>query len=108
MYHPQRATSVEPGSGTTIMSYGYTCGRCHRQRRLRGPRHPPPGAAGPLLNFHTVSLAEANTYLATTSCGTSTSTGTTAPVITTVTTARTIPKSTPFALTGTATGGNGP
>lgn len=92
-------TSVEPGAGTTIMSYGYTCSDGTGSDDYE---------AGylPLLNFHAVNIQEANEFLATTSCYTSTNPGNATPVIGTFTTGRTIPKSTPFALSSTATDAN--
>ena len=95
-------TSVEPGAGTTIMSYGYTCADAV------DPAKNDDYETGylPFLNFHAVNLAEATTFLGTISCFTTTNTGNAVPVITAFTTGRTIPKSTPFALTGTATDAN--
>ena len=92
-------TSVEPGAGTTIMSYGYTCADA------TDPAKNDDYETGylPFLNFHAVNLAEATAFLGTISCYTTTNTGNSVPVITAFTTGRTIPKSTPFALTGTAT-----
>ena len=92
-------TSMEPGAGTTIMSYGYTCADAV------DPAKNDDYETGylPFLNFHAVNLAEATAFLSTISCYTTTNTGNSVPVITTFTTGRTIPKSTPFALTGTAT-----
>jgi hypothetical protein len=95
-------TSVEPGSGTTIMSYGYTCNN----------NTPADGLVGnddyedpytPILNFHTVNYDQANAFIASLSCYTSTATGNAIPVINAMQTVHTIPKSTPFALTGSAT-----
>ena len=92
-------TSMEPGAGTTIMSYGYTCADA------TDPAKNDDYETGylPFLNFHAVNLAEATAFLGTISCYTTTNTGNSVPVITAFTTGRTIPKSTPFALTGTAT-----
>jgi len=89
-------TSVEPGSGATVMSYGFTCDT-DDYFTTNTPQ------TGPVLQFHAASLAQANTYMAGAgSCFTSTATGNTTPDVT-VPSAFTIPKSTPFALTGSAT-----
>ncbi len=90
-------TSVEVGSGTTIMSYGYTCsdntGNDDYENTYK-----------PLLNFHAVNYSQAVTFLATIpTVGSSSVTGNAPPIIATITTDKTIPKSTPFYLTGTAT-----
>ncbi|MBC5845701.1 reprolysin-like metallopeptidase, partial [Flavobacterium muglaense] len=90
-------TSVEPGAGATVMSYGFTCD---------GDDYFSSNQTGPILQFHSVSYDEAKGYLATIpGVGTLTTTGNTAPVIT-MPNAYTIPKSTPFALTATATDAN--
>ncbi len=93
------ATSVEPGAGATIMSYGFTCGSDDYFSST---------ASGPILIFHTISYSQAETYIAAEgTCSVTTATGNTAPVVT-MPSAYTIPKSTPFALTGSAdTPGNG-
>jgi Metallo-peptidase family M12B Reprolysin-like/Secretion system C-terminal sorting domain len=95
----EQTTSVEPGSGTTIMSYGFTCDN-DDYFSTSAPR------TGPFLNFHTVSYAQMVAYMSTAGCGTSTATGNSVPVVTEPAN-RTIPKSTPFALTGTATDADG-
>ncbi len=108
-------TSVEPGSGATIMSYGFTCNNTD-------PGFGPVGDddyfftsipfTGPILQFHTVSYEQAEDYISNTnpayggSCVVSTPTGNSPPVIT-MPAAYTIPKSTPFVLTGSATDPNG-
>lgn len=95
-------TSVEPGSGTTIMSYGYTCNNDTAGDGLVGnDDYENPYA--PILNFHTVNYDQANAFIASLSCYTSTATGNAIPVINAMQTTHTIPKSTPFALTGSAT-----
>lgn len=94
-------TSVEPGAGATIMSYGFTCGTDDYESTY-----------GPILQFHTVNYAEAYAYFTNTasgyggSCPTNTSTGNSLPVLT-LPSNYTIPKSTPFMLTGSATDANG-
>ena len=91
------STSVEVGSGTTIMSYGYTCNNATDNDDYENTYLP-------ILNFHAVSYSQAVNYLATIpAAGTSSASGNTPPVITTITADKTIPKSTPFFLTGTAT-----
>lgn len=89
-------TSVEPGSGTTIMSYGYTCNDGTGNDDYENTYLP-------FLRFHAASYSEAVAYINTLSCFTSTSTGNTAPTIVTFSNNFTIPRSTPFMLTGTAT-----
>jgi hypothetical protein len=91
-------TSVEVGSGTTIMSYGYTCSNNTGNDDYEN-------IYLPFLNFHAVSYSQAVVFLATTipTVGTSSSTGNSAPVISAISSDRTIPKSTPFFLTGAAT-----
>lgn len=84
------ATSVEPGAGATIMSYGFTCGTDDYFSST---------TEGPFLNFHTASYFQADTFINTISCQSSTSTGNNPPVVT-MPPAYTIPHSTPFALTG--------
>lgn len=85
-------TSVEPGSGATIMSYGYTCD---------DDDYFPSTQIGPLLQYHTISYSQAIAFLGTISCNTSAATGNTPPVVT-VPGPFTIPVSTPFSLTGSA------
>ncbi len=90
------STSVEVGSGTTIMSYGYTCSDNTGNDDYENTYLP-------FLNFHAISYSQAVSFLATIpNVGTSTSSGNTPPVITSITADKTIPKSTPFFLTGTA------
>ncbi len=93
------ATSVEPGAGATIMSYGFTCG---------SDDYFSSSQMGPILIFHTISYSQAETYIASAGgCFSATATGNAVPVIT-MPNNYTIPKSTPFALTGSAdTPGNG-
>ena len=85
-------TSVEPGSGATIMSYGFTCDI---------DDYFPSTQIGPLLQYHTASYDQAVAYLNTVNCYVSTATGNLPPVVT-MPSAHTIPKSTPFSLTGSA------
>ncbi|MBO9616956.1 MAG: zinc-dependent metalloprotease [Dyadobacter sp.] len=95
-------TSVEPGSGTTIMSYGYTCNNTEASSGLVG-NDDYEGSYSPILNFHTVNYDQANTFIETLSCYSSTATGNAIPVINAMQSSWTIPKSTPFALSGSAT-----
>lgn len=95
-------TSVEPGSGTTIMSYGYTCSNTTPADGLIGNDDYETGYA-PILNFHTVNYDQANAFIQTLSCYTSTATGNTVPIINAMQSTWTIPRSTPFALAGSAT-----
>lgn len=93
-------TSVEPGAGTTIMSYGYTCSGSAGNDDYETPTYQP------ILNFHTVSYEQAAKYISTLSCFTSTALDNAVPAITKFPTNVTIPKSTPFTLTGEATDAN--
>jgi Metallo-peptidase family M12B Reprolysin-like/Putative Ig domain len=88
--------SVEPGAGATIMSYGFTCS---------GDDYEKP-AYEPFLNFHAYSINEANTQIGKVTCFSSTAINNAAPVIGQFPTNTTIPKSTPFELSGTATDAN--
>ena len=89
-------TSVEPGAGATIMSYGFTCDESPNDDNYERP------AYGPFLNFHSTNFEQAEAYIATISCFTSRPFNNTVPTIT-MPANRTIPKSTPFALSGSAT-----
>ncbi len=87
------ATSVEPGAGCTIMSYGFTCNTDDYFSSTSN---------GPVLNFHAKSFEEVEIFIATPGygdCFTTVSTGNSAPVVT-MPGAFTVPKSTPFSLTG--------
>lgn len=95
-------TSVEPGSGTTIMSYGYTCNNTEASDGLVG-NDDYEGSYSPILNFHVVNYEQANAFIGTLSCFTSTATNNAIPVINPMQSSWTIPKSTPFALNGSAT-----
>lgn len=95
-------TSVEPGSGTTIMSYGYTCNNTEAANGLVG-NDDYEGSYGPILNFHVANYDQANAFIETLSCYTSTATNNAIPVINPMQSSWTIPKSTPFALSGSAT-----
>ncbi|WP_373516042.1 reprolysin-like metallopeptidase, partial [Persicitalea sp.] len=97
----EATTSVEPGAGTTIMSYGFTCDDNDNDDNYENTYQP-------FLNFHTVSYDQAAVFIATTgTCFTTTNTGNSVPDISSKTSDMTIPKSTPFALTGTASDADG-
>ncbi|HEX9952367.1 MAG TPA: zinc-dependent metalloprotease [Rubricoccaceae bacterium] len=84
--------AYEPGSGTTIMAYAGICGAQDLQ--------PNSDAL-----FHAESLREISTFITTgagSTCGTAVATGNPIPTVTPPA-AVTIPISTPFALTGSAT-----
>ncbi|SDE46215.1 Por secretion system C-terminal sorting domain-containing protein [Dyadobacter soli] len=95
-------TSVEPGSGTTIMSYGYTCSNTDPGLGMLG-NDDYEGTYQPILNFHAASYDQANAFIETLSCFTTSATNNAVPVINAMATSWTIPKSTPFVLTGSAT-----
>ena len=85
------STAVEPGSGVTLMSYYSNCSTDNYGSQLS--------------NFHTVSYEQANAFInGAGNCYISSSSGDSPPTITSTTGGTTIPKSTPFSLTGTATG----
>lgn len=79
---------VEPGSGSTIMSYAGITGATDVQNNV----HP---------NFHAVSIEQVTNYIKTTSCQTNTNTGNNIPTVNAGNNF-TIPKGTPFVLEGSA------
>ena len=90
-------TAVEPGSGITIMGYSGICGAANNLGNNSIPY------------FHAMSMDEINTFTtidAGATCGTIAVTGNIIPVVNAGSN-YTIPKSTPFVLTGSATDGNG-
>ncbi len=90
------STSMEPGSGITIMAYA---GICTGQDL----------AAHSIAYFHGVSYDEITNFINTgngNSCDVMTTTGNGAPSVT-ASANYTVPKSTPFSLTGSATDPNG-
>lgn len=105
-------TSVEPGSGATVMSYGFTCSNSNPADGVVGDddySNEYNGAGqkiGPFLNFHVVSIKQALDYISTLSCYTTIASGNSIPVINAMQVSYIIPKSTPFYLKGTATDGN--
>lgn len=101
-------TSVEPGSGATIMSYGFTCSNNNPSEGVTGNddyHNNQSGGfyVGPFLNFHIKSIEQSLNYLADVNCNTVLPTGNALPVIGAMPASYRIPKSTPFYLKGTAT-----
>ncbi|MCP9769621.1 hypothetical protein EGI22_17090 [Lacihabitans sp. LS3-19] len=90
-------TAIEPGSGSTLMGYGGNCST---------PSNYVLASPNSETYFHTKSIEQIFIKINTVSnCFTSTATGNTPPVAT-AGVAFTIPKGTPFSLTGTATDPN--
>ncbi len=89
------STAYEPGSGTTIMAYAGICGTVDNTQQHSD------------AFFHSISFDEIRTYSSRNStgksCGTLFATGNHIPVITSAPATYTVPKSTPFMLTGSAT-----
>lgn len=105
-------TSMEPGSGATIMSYGFTCSNNDPGYGVIGDddyHHNWSGGqlVGPFLNFHIKSIEQSLAFLASANCNVSAASGNALPVITAMPVAYTIPKSTPFQLKATATDADG-
>jgi subtilisin-like proprotein convertase family protein len=91
----EASTAMEPGSASTIMGYAGICS--------------PNVQSNSDAYFHAVSIGEIVTYMHSGSgdgCATPSSSGNTAPVIASPQADRTIPKSTPFSLSITATDAN--
>ena len=82
------------------MSYDFTCNDATGNDDYEQPNYQP------LPFFHTVSYDQGVDFINTLSCFSTTNTGNAIPVVTQLTAPATIPKSTPFALTGTATDAN--
>ncbi|WP_299112136.1 immunoglobulin-like domain-containing protein [uncultured Winogradskyella sp.] len=80
---------VEPGSGTTIMSYAGITGSTDVEQNVTP-------------NFHGVSIEQVTDYIKTTSCQTNTNTGNAVPVVDAGSN-YTIPRGTAFVLEGSAT-----
>ncbi|WP_177761266.1 reprolysin-like metallopeptidase [Flavobacterium sp. I3-2] len=92
------ATAVEPGSGTTIMAYAGICGDNINVQQNSD------------AYFHQTSIREIVSFLQSNwnNCATLISSTNPTPVITSTSGNRTIPHSTPFILTTTATDTNNP
>ncbi len=86
---------VEPGSGTTIMSYAGITGSNTDVEQNVTP------------NFHAVSIEQVTDYIKTTSCQTNTNTGNAVPSVNAGSN-YTIPKGTAFVLDGSATDADTP
>jgi hypothetical protein len=84
-------TAWEPGSGSTIMAYAGICGTANDLQARSD------------ATFHTGNYEEMRAFIETTTCGTTAATGNTAPVVTAPAGGKTLPISTPFKLTATAT-----
>ncbi len=80
------STAYEPGSGTTIMAYAGICGNTNTQ--LNSDAY-----------FHVVSYEEILTYLSSTTCAVTTSTGNAPPSISLPASGLLLPVGTPFKLT---------
>ncbi|GAB3743321.1 hypothetical protein GCM10027594_22530 [Hymenobacter agri] len=88
----RRATTAwEPGSGSTIMAYAGICGTANDLQ-------PHSDAI-----FHTGNYQEMRAFISANTCGTTATTTNTAPVVTAPASGKTLPISTPFKLTATAT-----
>ncbi|SHJ10275.1 Por secretion system C-terminal sorting domain-containing protein [Hymenobacter daecheongensis DSM 21074] len=89
------STAWEPGSGSTIMAYAGICGAANNLQ---------PNSDA---TFHTGNYQEMRAFISGTTCGTSTATGNTAPVVAAPASGLTLPGGTPFKLTATATDAEG-
>ncbi len=86
-------TAVEPGSGITIMAYAGICGGTNNL------------SSNSIPYFHTASIDQINEFVSTQTCQVTTPTANTIPVVNAGAN-YTIPASTPFFLTGSATDGD--
>ena len=84
-------TAWEPGSGSTIMAYAGICGSANNLQANSDP------------TFHTGNYEEMRAFIDATTCGTNSPTGNTAPTVTAPASGKTLPISTPFKLTASAT-----
>lgn len=94
-YNEGTGVCVEPGSGSTIMGYAGITGANTDVQQHSDPY------------FHSVSIDQVQAFLASATCDVETSIANNPPVITPMTTAYTIPKSTAFVLTASATDPDG-
>ena len=85
-----RNVQMEPGSGSTIMGYAGITGTNTDVQQNSDPY------------FHAISIQQITNYIKTTSCQTNTATGNNVPVVNAGSN-YTIPRGTPFVLTGSAT-----
>lgn len=85
-----RLAAVEPGSGTTIMSYAGLCGAQDVENDADA-------------YFHSFSIEQIQENLASESCGVTVNNGNAIPTISTATISHTIPANTPFMLTAEVT-----
>jgi len=100
-FNRSAGAGYEPGSGNTLMSYEGLCeqsGACTQNHNISPQSN--------TIYFHAHSVEQMLDYIDLQVCGTTSSTSNTAPVVT-VPTNRSIPKGTPFELTGSATDANG-
>ena len=86
-----RSTAWEPGSGSTIMAYAGICGTANDLQPNSDP------------TFHTGNYEQMRAFIEGTTCSTNTATGNTAPTVMAPAGDKTLPISTPFKLTATAT-----
>ena len=84
------STAWEPGSGSTIMAYAGICGSSNNLQANSDP------------TFHTGNYQEMRAFIDGTTCGSNSPTGNTAPVVTAPASGKTLPISTPFKLTTSA------
>ncbi|WP_082685046.1 reprolysin-like metallopeptidase [Hymenobacter sedentarius] len=85
------STAWEPGSGSTIMAYAGICGSSNDLQPNSDP------------TFHTGNYQEMRAFIEATTCSVESPTGNTAPTITAPASGKTLPISTPFKLTASAT-----
>jgi subtilisin-like proprotein convertase family protein len=88
------SAAFEPGSASTIMGYAGICGVDDLQPNSDA-------------YFHSYSYEQIRTFVGTLSCGTSTATSNTPPTFTSVQPSVSIPRSTPFTVSASATDAQG-